>query len=89
MVEAAITAMNIPAADPMAREDPPKMVDLYDTDIVSLYRSYARRMSGEVALAQYGIMGRRDCLPSAPPYRHRGEGPIRGRSTSSFAPSIR
>ncbi len=32
--------------------------DLFNQDIVGLYRSYARRASGEVALAQYGIMGK-------------------------------
>ena len=35
------------------------MADLFNTDIPNLYRSYARRVSGEVALAQYGIMGKK------------------------------
>jgi len=33
--------------------------DLFKQDIMGLYRSYARRMSGEVALAQYGIYGKK------------------------------
>jgi hypothetical protein len=36
-----------------------KLRDLFNTDIPNLYRSYARRVSGEVALAQYGIMGKK------------------------------
>lgn len=36
-----------------------KLRDLFDTDITALYRGYARRTSGEVALAQYGIMGKK------------------------------
>jgi hypothetical protein len=32
-------------------------MELFNTDQVSLLRSYARRVSGEVALAQYGVMG--------------------------------
>ncbi|WP_221795936.1 hypothetical protein [Aquisediminimonas sediminicola] len=31
--------------------------DLFRQDILGLYRSYARRVSGEVALAQYGVLG--------------------------------
>lgn len=34
-----------------------KLIDLFNTDQMDLYRSYARRASAEVALAQYGIMG--------------------------------
>lgn len=34
-----------------------KLGDLFRQDISGLYRSYARRASGEVALAQYGIFG--------------------------------
>ena len=33
--------------------------DLFRQDIVGLYRGYARRASGEVALANYGIYGRK------------------------------
>lgn len=33
--------------------------DLFNQDIMGLYRSYARRASGEVALAQYGILGKK------------------------------
>lgn len=33
--------------------------DLFRQDIMGLYRSYARRASGEVALAQYGIYGKK------------------------------
>lgn len=33
------------------------LMSLFNTDQVSLLRSYARRVSGEVALAQYGVMG--------------------------------
>lgn len=33
--------------------------DLFRQDISGLYRSYARRASGEVALAQYGIYGKK------------------------------
>ncbi|GEM_PF-4850419 len=36
-----------------------KLQDLFVNDVVGLYRSYARRVSGEVALAQYGIMGKK------------------------------
>ncbi len=35
------------------------LMDLFVTDIPTLYRSYARRVSGEVALAQYGVMGKK------------------------------
>jgi hypothetical protein len=34
------------------------LLDLFDTDVVGLARKQARRVSGEVALAQRGIMGR-------------------------------
>lgn len=33
--------------------------DLFVTDMQTLYRSYARRVSGEVALAQFGVMGKK------------------------------
>lgn len=33
------------------------LMNLFNTDQVGLLRSYARRVSGEVALAQYGVMG--------------------------------
>lgn len=36
-----------------------RMQDLFKQDISGLYRSYARRVSGEVALAQYGVMGKK------------------------------
>lgn len=36
-----------------------QLIDLFNTDITALYRGYARRTSGEVALAQYGIMGKK------------------------------
>lgn len=32
--------------------------DLFNQDLLSLYRSYARRTAGEVSLAQYGILGK-------------------------------
>lgn len=34
-----------------------KLGDLFNQDTVGLYRQYARRMAGEVSLAQYGIYG--------------------------------
>lgn len=34
-----------------------KLLDLYDTDQLNLLRRYSRRVSGEVALAQFGVMG--------------------------------
>ena len=34
------------------------MGDLFEQDVLTAYRRYARRMAGEVSLAQYGIMGR-------------------------------
>jgi hypothetical protein len=33
------------------------LMELFNTDQIGLLRSYARRVSGEVALAQYGVMG--------------------------------
>jgi hypothetical protein len=33
------------------------LMDIMDTDMVGLYRSYARRASGEIALNQFGIAG--------------------------------
>lgn len=36
-----------------------KLADLYDTSVGNLYRGYARRVSGEVALGQFGILGRK------------------------------
>jgi hypothetical protein len=33
------------------------LLDLFETNQVELYRNYARRAAGEVALAQHGIMG--------------------------------
>lgn len=36
-----------------------KLMDLFNQDGLSLYRSYSRRMSGEVALANRGIMGKK------------------------------
>lgn len=33
--------------------------DLFNTDLSGLYRGYARRVAGEVSLAQYGIMGKK------------------------------
>ena len=39
--------------------DGKQLMDLFVTDIPSLYRSYARRVAGEVSLAQYGIMGKK------------------------------
>ena len=38
--------------------DGKKLVDIVNTDVIGVYRSYARRTAGEVALAQYGIPGR-------------------------------
>jgi hypothetical protein len=37
--------------------DGKQLIDLFVTDVPQLYRSYARRVSGDVALAQYGVMG--------------------------------
>lgn len=34
-----------------------KLLDLYDTNQLELLRRYSRRVSGEVALAQFGVMG--------------------------------
>lgn len=34
-----------------------KLMDLFETDQLQLLRNYSRRVSGEVALAQYGVMG--------------------------------
>lgn len=34
-----------------------KLADIFEDDILSMYKNYARRTAGEVALAQYGIMG--------------------------------
>lgn len=34
-----------------------KLSELFEDDILSMYKNYARRTAGEVALAQYGIMG--------------------------------
>ncbi len=36
-----------------------QLMDIFVTDIPALYRSYARRVAGEVSLAQYGIMGKK------------------------------
>ena len=36
-----------------------KLQDLFVTDVANLYRAYSRRVSGEVALAQFGIMGKK------------------------------
>lgn len=34
-----------------------RLLDIMDTDMVGMYRAYARRASGEIALQQYGIAG--------------------------------
>lgn len=34
-----------------------RLMDMFDTNQTELFRRYARRASGEVALAQYGVMG--------------------------------
>lgn len=39
--------------------DDMKLMDLFVTDIPALFRAYSRRVSGEVALAQYGVMGKK------------------------------
>jgi hypothetical protein len=39
--------------------DGKQLMDIFVTDIPSLYRSYARRVAGEVSLAQYGVMGKK------------------------------
>lgn len=41
--------------------------DLFNQDLLGLFRSYARRSAGEVALAQYGILGKQtlDLMRSA------------------------
>lgn len=36
-----------------------RLGDLFNKDITALYRGYARRVSGEVALMQYGIAGKK------------------------------
>lgn len=35
-----------------------RLMDVYDTDILSLLRSQSQRVAGEVALARHGVMGR-------------------------------
>lgn len=35
-----------------------RLIDLFNFDHMGMYRSYARRAAGEVALAQYGVMGK-------------------------------
>lgn len=35
-----------------------KLMDVFVTDVPGLYQSYARRVSGEVSLAQFGVMGK-------------------------------
>jgi len=52
--------------------------DLFRQDIMGLYRGYARRASGEVALAQYGIYGKKglDVLREA------------GRATGATGPEL-
>lgn len=39
--------------------DGKKLMDIFVTDVPALYRSYARRVAGEVSLAQYGVMGKK------------------------------
>ncbi|MAM38499.1 MAG: hypothetical protein CL949_08340, partial [Erythrobacter sp.] len=39
--------------------DGKQLMDIFVTDIPALYRSYARRVAGEVSLAQYGVMGKK------------------------------
>lgn len=34
-----------------------RLGDLFEEDMLSLYKNYARRVSGEVALTQFGVMG--------------------------------
>lgn len=34
-----------------------RLGDLFEDDMISMYKNYSRRMSGEVALTQFGIMG--------------------------------
>lgn len=36
-----------------------KLGDLFQQDILGMYRSYARKVSGDVALARYGIFGKK------------------------------
>ena len=36
-----------------------RLMDIFVTDVPALYRSYARRVAGEVSLAQYGVMGKK------------------------------
>lgn len=36
-----------------------RLMDIFVTDMPALYRSYARRVAGEVSLAQYGVMGKK------------------------------
>lgn len=49
--------------------------DLFVTDVPMLYRSYARRVSGEVALAQYGIMGKKGLDVISKAMRETGAAP--------------
>lgn len=42
--------------------DGKKLADLFDTSVSNLYRGYSRRVSGEVALAQFGIMGKKGLM---------------------------
>jgi len=34
-----------------------RLSDMFETDMLSLYKNYARRVSGEVSVTQFGIMG--------------------------------
>jgi len=42
---------------PLADGTKVRLLDIMDTDMVGMYRAYARRSAGEIALQQYGIAG--------------------------------
>lgn len=52
-----------------------QLKDLFVRDMPTLYRSYARRVAGEVALAQYGIMGKKGLDVLAKALDATGAGP--------------
>lgn len=49
--------MDMAATHTMADGSEFRLGDLFEDDMLSLYKNYARRASGEVALSQFGIMG--------------------------------
>lgn len=51
--------MDLSAPIPDGKGGTMTLMELFDQDALGLYRGYARRVSGEVALAKYGIMGKK------------------------------